>query len=211
MSDLQDLLKKDSDSSDGNEPISNENFTIFSKPAKAPVEYDVYLSESVESAFNYVSLCHKLRNLEEQDSVRIYLANYGGDAHGGSALVSAISDTKALVTMIVTAPVWSMGAILAVSGDNLLIKAPAFLMFHNYTTGLLGKGAAIKADLANTDRWLAQLDKIVVGKFLFKEEHEAIKRDQDVYVHWDDPRMLERYAKKWPKHYGRLFKQALKG
>ncbi len=202
---MSDELKKSNDDLDL-DTSSSEQFKIFTVP-KPGSEHHIYLGDTIEENYKYMDLCHKLRTFTDEDHVKLYLANFGGNMYAGNLIISAMSDCKAYITTIVTAPIFSMASIIALAGDNMLVKSPAFLMFHNYTSLELGKGGALKAAVEHGDKFARQLSENVIGKFLFPEEHKAIRSDKDVYIHWDDSKLLERYARKWPESYKKLYIQ----
>ena len=154
--------------------------------ARHVVDYSIYLSENVESNFEYVKLLETLRRVTKDDSVTLYLANYGGYCSTGFQIANAIKECKSGVDIIVDAPCFSMAAILAVSGKSLKMNPGTFLMFHNYSGGDYGKG---KERLDATVHYYEHFQKAIKNvcyPFLTKDELDAIKHDKDVYISWDE-------------------------
>lgn len=146
----------------------------------------IYLSEQIENNFAYVELLETLRNADANDKVLLYLANYGGLCSTGFQIVNAIKECECGVDIVVDAPCYSMGAIIAVSGASLTMNPGTFLMFHNYSGGDYGKGKErLDATKHFYDHFHRHLER-TCAPFLDKKELEALKNDNDVYVSADD-------------------------
>jgi ATP-dependent protease ClpP protease subunit len=148
--------------------------------------YDVYLNDKINDASCYAGLCNILRHAEALDSFKFFLANFGGKVHGLIHLLSAVSDTKAVVEMEVTAPCYSAGSTLALCGNTLTLYPDTFLMFHNYSTGAHGKGQELIDGILQTDAWVKSYMKRLHQPFLTKDECQRIENDKDVYVKWNN-------------------------
>lgn len=169
-------------------------FEILKYPRQV-CDYSIYLSENVESNFQYVKLLDTLRRVKEGDTVTLYLANYGGYCSTGFQIVNAIKECKAGVDVVVDAPCYSMAAILAVSGKSLTMNPGTFLMFHNYSGGDYGKGKErLDATVHYYEHFHTHL-KEVASPFLSKEELVQLKNDQDVYVDFYDADLKKRIAR----------------
>lgn len=184
-----------------------DDLTSQELPFKIQVEHSVvkthhvYFGEVVEDTHLYVDLVHSLRVASPNDKFLFHLYNYGGSCHTGAFLINAIRSSAAIVTMSVEAPCYSMGAVLALSGDSLMIHPHTFLMFHNYSAGFGGKGGELGERVKNEDRILKSLDHIVCAPFLTKKEIAAIDSDRDVYVHHDDEDLQARLTRHFPNAF----------
>jgi len=85
--------------------------------------------------------------------------------------------------MIVEAPVYSMGAILALAGDHLPDVLPhVFFMFHDYSGVEVGKGSEMHSSIVNFQPYFKALLSDVCSHFLTKVEINAIVKGRDLYV-----------------------------
>ncbi len=166
-------------------------FKIYTESNKGKMHH-IYLSESVESNHGYAKLCHFLRSTDPGDHTIIYLSNHGGSCASGYQLINAVRQSPGQVHMMVDAPCYSMGALLAVAGDSLQMNPNTLLMFHNYSGGSGGKGREMLDLALQHDVWLQGAVKNTAYPFLSKKELTDIAADKDVYVHWDDPALKER-------------------
>lgn len=183
---------------DGNSDENERPFEII-RHARHSSDYSIYLSENVESNFEYVKLLDTLRRVKKGDTVTMYLANYGGYCSTGFQIVNAIKECEAGVDVVVDAPCYSMAAILAVSGKSLKMNPGTFLMFHNYSGGDYGKGRErLDATVHYYDHFHKHL-KEVVSPFLDKYELEQLRNDKDVYVDYYDKDLAKRISRHFKK------------
>ena len=181
---------------DDDDDSSAKKFAIIKRP-KTAFDYTIHLSEHIENNFAYVELLEVLRGASESDTVTLYLANYGGLCSTGFQIVNAIQECKCGVDIVLDAPSYSMGAIIAVSGASLTMNPSTFLMFHNYSGGDYGKGKE-RVDAANHyyDHFHRAL-RNVASPFLTNSELAQLKNDNDVYVSCDDRDLRKRLK----RHY----------
>ncbi len=185
------MLKTTKRSEDMMDDAPESLFKIFTEDRSGRIHH-IYLSESVESNHGYAKLCHFLRASKEDDQIIMYLSSYGGSCSAGYQLINAVRSSPGLVHMMVDAPCYSMGALLAVSGDTLLMNPNTLLMFHNYSGGNGGKGREMLDLATHQDAWLQSAVKNTAFPFLSKKELADIAADRDVYVHWDDATLKDR-------------------
>jgi ATP-dependent protease ClpP protease subunit len=180
------------------DPIITESdvFNVYKKEVVISYNvYQVYLSNSVEDSHKYDAICNLLRMSTQNDIVLFYLANFGGSCHGLVNLVNAVKHTKASVFMLVTAPCYSAGATLAISGDYLYMYENTFLMFHNYSAVSAGKGEEMRLDVEETKRWIHGYFRMYHKPFLTECECKRIENDKDIYVRWDDKDIHSRISR----------------
>ena len=176
----------------------SEVFEII-KRHRSVTDYHVYLSENVESNFQYVKLLDTLRTAGPHDTVTMYLANYGGICSTGFQIVNAMKQCKAGVDVIVDAPCYSMAAILAVSGKSMTMNPGTFLMFHNYSGGDQGKGKErLDATMHFYEHFHKHL-KTIAAPFLTAKELNMLRKDQDIYIDYDDKDLQKRITRHWRK------------
>lgn len=159
---------------------------------------NIYLSEEIKKNAHYHELANKIRQTRKGDVINFYLSSPGGSVASGHQLINAITDTQAKVNMIVDAPCYSMGALLAVAGSSLKMHPGTFLMFHNYSGGAAGKGPDIEDQVVACKQWVYHVFDRVATPFLTKKEMDYIKDNRDVYIHETDenlPARIKRHFK----------------
>lgn len=151
-------------------------------------EYHIYLTDTIASANFYQELLRGLRQLESTDKVIIYLANYGGYVMAGAQIMNALIETPAHVTTKVYGPSYSMGALIACVGDEIILDDFAWLMFHHYSGQFAGKGAESRAIMDALDKLSRDMmvDHCVAKGILTNEQVEQVISGVDVYIHPSD-------------------------
>lgn len=156
--------------------------------------HSIYLSEAIGDPIEYVPILSSLRAAHEHDEFVFYLNTEGGQLATGLQLINAIRDTAARVTMVLDPQAYSMGALLFLTGHELVIPDGAQLMFHNYSGGVpMGKGheqlAEVQAAMKSYERVLR---RVCLG-FLTDDEIKGVMSGQDVWL--DSEEIRERLAK----------------
>lgn len=158
-------------------------------------DYAVYLSGPIGDPAEYIDLLALLRNAGENDRFTLYLNTGGGRLDTGLQLMQAMQDSAAHVRTVADPQAYSMGALLFLAGDELLVKPHASLMFHNYSSGMSGKGNEQLARVQSDMRSYRKVLETVCQPFLQHEEVEAVLRGSDLWLDADDIlRRLKRVA-----------------
>lgn len=132
-----------------------------------------------------------LRESNEGDVIDIDIECEGGSCDVGYKLVQHIKESKAKVNMIVSGPCFSMGSIIAISGDSLEMKDDTFLMFHTYSTAI---GKMKSGDLVNyidhSHKREMILDEKYAKPFLTDSEVKQMHDGKDIYI-WNNDKSLK--------------------
>lgn len=158
--------------------------------------YTIYLGDTVgHNSARYLKLLQTLKNAQEGDIIHIHMSNFGGACHVGFRIAHNIKASKAKVHMHVEAPCYSMGAILAVCGDELTMCPGTFLMFHNYSGGESGKGGEMKMAIKEYSKHFRDSLEYFCSPFLTEDEITKLVKDIDVYIH------ARNYKKRAKRHF----------
>lgn len=160
-------------------------------------KHHVYLSHSFGDMRDYYAVLHLLRTVAPDDSIVIYLNNYGGDTATGLQILNALkaSPTKHL-KLVVDAHIYSMASHFVIDsvkrgGASLEVGDNVLFMFHNYSSLYVGKGnETVSAVLADKEVY-AQWDRDALYPFFSHEEIERMIKGEDMYVHKNNG-LLER-------------------
>lgn len=177
---------------DTSSSCSSDKFEIIERKSESII-VEITLSETVDSNFAYAKLLSKLRDLPyNTEAVHLYLANFGGSCHTGVQLFNAFRYCEVPVDVTVSAPCFSMGAVLALAGRSLKLDPGTYLMFHNYSALEVGKGQELTHAVNHYAEYTRRYDKKILTPFLTLEEVIGLRKDQDVYVSWDDKDLKDR-------------------
>lgn len=155
----------------------------------------IYLGNVISNETITVEVLEKIRSAKKGDKIVIHLAGYGGYLHDGLILLIAIDSSKADITMQVDGPVYSMHAILACAGDNVVVADGATLMYHDYSGGFGGKSIEIKTAIAATEYVYEKMtDRCIDRGILAPLDVFILKLGVDLYLTGEE--VNERIQKK---------------
>lgn len=142
-----------------------------------------YLSEDVGAPDEYTDMIHKINSAGEQDTVFIHLNTPGGRLDTGVQIINAMQNSDARVVTILEAEAFSLGTLIFLAGDELVVNDHCVIMFHNFKGGVVGKGHEQLAQLEATVKWFTELAREIYIPFLSEDEFERIVKGEDLYMH----------------------------
>lgn len=141
-----------------------------------------YFSEPIGEPSEYVDVIHRLHTATENDTIYIHLNTPGGDLATGVQLVGAMQNTCAHVITILEGIAYSLGTLIFLAGDELVINDHGMMMFHNFSSGLRGKGNEMASELNATIEWFASIASDFYLPFLTEDELSRIMRGEDMWM-----------------------------
>lgn len=118
---------------------------------------DVRLSSVIVGNEKYRKLNDILIQANARNTVRFRLAGNGGRISTLIQLMNSIKETKAKTIMIVEGDVYSAHAMLALSGDQIIIKENVMFLFHH--SSALNTDACDQYDKDSKDRGISMQQK----------------------------------------------------
>ena len=182
--------------------INSENHTLFIKQvaefrrtlnhAKNIVEirpkhkvYTIYIERFKELKRGLHSVLNELRTAGSDDKLEIRINSGGGFVNEGKQFYNLMNEKfHNRTTTYLDNHGYSMGALLFCMGDKRVIYPYSDLMFHNYSSGVGGKGGEIISRVEHTDAHIkAFFKKVIVEKgFLSDTEFEKMLIGQDFWM-----------------------------
>jgi ATP-dependent protease ClpP protease subunit len=153
-------------------------------------EISFYIVEPIGDPIDYAEMCHVIRNAGEMDRIRLHLNTTGGNVATGIQIINAIRESAATVTTVLDGEAYSMGAILFLSGDQQAVGDHGQLMFHDYSSGLMGKGNEQRAAVLSAAKWFGKLMVNICSPFLSDAEIEDVLNGRDLWI--DSDEVIER-------------------
>lgn len=153
---------------------------------KEVCNYEVYLSDALDEPILYVELITALRQAGPDDTFHIYLNTPGGRMDTGLQLINAMKESAARIVTILDPHAYSMGALLFLCGDELIVPEHGMLMFHNYSSGLIGKGNEQLAEVQAASKSYERVMSRLCLPFLTKDEIQRILNGQDLWLDSED-------------------------
>jgi len=141
-----------------------------------------YLSGPIEDPSRYTEMIHQIRTAGQNDVVNIHLNTPGGLVSTGVQLISAMRASQGHIVTHLEGEACSMGALLFLTADEMVVYDDSLLMFHNYSGGAFGKGHVLTAAVEATNKWYAKLAKTVCTPFLTAAELKKIFDGADMWL-----------------------------
>ncbi len=182
--------------------ISSENHTLFIKQIpefRHPIDrrkniaqirpkhkvYTIYIERFKELKRGLHSVLNELRTAGSDDKLAIRINSGGGFVNEGKQFYNLMNEKfHKRTTTYLDNHGYSMGALLFCMGDKRVIYPYSDLMFHNYSSGVGGKGGEIVSRIEHTDAHIkAFFRNIIVDKgFLSDVEFEKMLIGQDFWM-----------------------------
>jgi ATP-dependent protease ClpP protease subunit len=148
--------------------------------------YNIDFIGAIDSPDDFKEFFKLLNDVSDKDKINISISSNGGCCRTGAKIIDAIQSSKAFIHMIVTYPTMSMGSTIALSGDSLEFKKDAYLMFHNYSTGMEGKGNELMGRVENYIRYFQAHFRRICKPFLTERECVDMFNGKDIYITSED-------------------------
>jgi ATP-dependent protease ClpP protease subunit len=142
-----------------------------------------YLSDEIGEPKEYTDMIHRILVASPNDILFIHLNTPGGRLDTGVQIVNAMQNSQAKIITVLESMAFSLGTLIFLAGDEMIVNDHCMLMFHNFKGGILGKGQELAAQLEATMKWFSALAKKIYIPFLTEEEFNRILRGEDIYMH----------------------------
>lgn len=155
-----------------------------------------YLSEEIAEPDAYADMIHRINVATPGDVIFIHLNTPGGRLDTGIQIINAMQNSPAKVITVLESMAYSLGTLIFLAGDEMIVNDHCMMMFHNFKGGILGKGQELVAQLDATVKWFAALAKKIYVPFLSEDEFDRIIRGEDLWMHSPEiRRRLDRMIK----------------
>lgn len=144
--------------------------------------FHFYISGPIIEPARYTDMVHYIRVSQPTDIVHLHLNTPGGNLTTGVQIINAIKASQGHVITHLESEVCSLGSILFLAGDEMVVYDNCVMMFHNYSTGYAGKGHEITSYVEATSKWYNKLIKDVCSPFLNDDELDRIIRGEDLWM-----------------------------
>jgi ATP-dependent Clp protease, protease subunit len=155
-----------------------------------------YLSKEIGEAEGYIDMVHRIVSASPSDVIYIHLNTPGGQMDTGVQIINAMRNSQAKIVTVLESTAYSLGTLIFLAGDEMVVNEHCMMMFHNFNGGLIGKGNELVSELEATIKWFASLAKDIYVPFLTEEEFERIVRGEDMWMQTPEiKRRLENMVK----------------
>lgn len=169
---------------------------FFTKPIINVHEF--YLSGEIDSSDEYIQWFDTIRHAGENDAIKIYINSYGGDVFTAIQFMRVLQETNATVIMSVEGACMSAATMIFLCGQTFEVSEHSMFMFHNYSSGVFGKGGEMFDQLQHERKWSERMLKEIYQDFLSAEEITSILNNKDIWM--DGHEVVKRLKAKQKKN-----------
>lgn len=174
----------------GDDPVDisspTDVITIF-RHTKTTTTNNVYLTEEISNQKYYTELFNLLRNSKKEEDIFVfYINNFGGMSHTGIELINSMKHCEAPILARVTAPIYSMAPLIALSADQVYMEPHSMMMFHDYSGIEAGKGNEMESSIKAHQENYRNCFKDYCKGFLTNKEMDNILKGRDLYLNKDE-------------------------
>lgn len=141
-----------------------------------------YISESIGAPAEYVDMIHAIASAGPSDVISIHLNTPGGQLDTGVQLVNAMQNSQAKIITCLEGSAYSLGTLIFLAGDEMVVNDNCMMMFHNFNGGLIGKGNELKSELEATIKWFEAMANDIYIPFITEEEMSRIVKGEDMWM-----------------------------
>ena len=189
-------MKNKNDILDLFKPPIHQNQRVITKQAVNIHEF--YMSGEVESSEEYIEWFDTIRSASQNDVIKIYINSPGGDLFTAIQFLRVLTDTEASVIISVEGACMSAATLIFMCGHQYEISPHSMFMFHNYSSGVVGKGGEMYDRLQHERSWSEKLFQDVYADFLTEREIKQILENKDLWMDGDE--VIKRLKKKIKKN-----------
>ena len=189
-------MKSKNDLLDLFKPPINQNQRVITKQAVNIHEF--YLSGDVEGSEEYIEWFDTIRSASKNDVIKIYINSPGGDLFTAIQFMRVLTETEAQVVISVEGACMSAATLIFMCGHQYEISPHSVFMFHNYSSGMAGKGGEMFDRRAHERIWSEKLFQDVYADFLNEREIKSILDNKDLWM--DSDEVIKRLKKKIKKN-----------
>ena len=165
--------------------------TFFEQPVARLI--NLYLCGPILPAEEYIEWFQILRSVGEHDIVYIRLNSEGGDLFSALQLVRAMEECRGRVVVSVEGLCMSAATLVLLSAENYEISDHTIFMFHNYSSGAMGKGGEMYDQISHFRTWSQKLFTAIYDSFLTPDEIKSMLDGKDIWM--DAAEVIKRLSK----------------
>lgn len=138
----------------------------------------------------YLELIHTLHNMQQEDSIKLYIDGPGGYVDTMVQIVNAIECCRGRVIGVWTGNAASAHSFLVLAMPELQVSPRCRMMIHSGTYGYIGKEQEVTSFVTSTDKFFKDFKKEFYMGFLTEQELKDLDSGKDFYFEY--PQIVKR-------------------
>jgi ATP-dependent protease ClpP protease subunit len=147
-----------------------------------------YLSDDIGEPSEYTDMIHRISYANPADIIFIHLNTSGGHLDTGVQIINAMQNSQAKIVTVLESVAYSLGTLIFLAGDQMVVNDNCMMMFHNFRGGVIGKGNELISQLDATVKWFSAFAKKIYVPFLSEDEFTRLLKGEDIWMHSPDIR-----------------------
>ena len=184
-------LPRSHDSMNESEGLKN-SLQWYESPAGRVITF--YLSGEIKESSLYSDWFQTIRTASETDIIYFRINSPGGDLFTAIQMMRAITESKAHIVSSVEGICMSAATMIFLAADTFEVSDHTMFMFHNYSSGIVGKGGEMYDQVVHTHQWSERLMHEIYKDFLTPAEIKAILDNKDIWM--DSQEVVKRLESK---------------
>ena len=156
--------------------------------------HEFYLCGEIETPEEYIQWFDTIRHSGETDVIKIYINSPGGNVFTAIQFMRVLKESSAKIVMSVEGECASAATMIFLCGDSFEVSEHSMFMFHNYSSGVFGKGGEMFDQLKHERKWSERLLREIYEDFLTEIEIVSILDNKDIWMSGDE--IIERLKAK---------------
>ena len=148
--------------------------------------YEFYISGTIEPPEQYTEVFDIIRHCTPNDTVKIYINSGGGDLFTAIQFMRVLSETEATVVCSVEGICASAATIIFLCADQYELTNHSSFLFHNYSSGVYGKGGEQYDQIIHERKWSDALLHEIYEGFLTQDEITSLLSNKDIWLSTDE-------------------------
>tara|TARA_R110000824_G_scaffold621_4_gene3872 strand:- start:569 stop:1570 length:1002 start_codon:yes stop_codon:yes gene_type:complete len=163
----------------------NKNwYNIKSKASKEIV--DVYIFDEIGAyGLNAKSFIEEIKGYKKKP-MNIHINCVGGDVFDGMAIYNIIKKRTATTTVYIEGIAASMGSVIALAADNVIMAENSLFMIHNAWGGAMGEAKEMKKTAKLLDKISGEIADIYVKKTKLPYDKVKDMMDEETWLNADE-------------------------
>ena len=143
---------------------------------------EYYLSGEITDPEDYTDWFDTIRHADENDVIKIYINSCGGNLYTAIQFMRVMSECKGTIIASAEGACMSAATIIFLCADQWEVSPHSVFMFHNYSSGTVGKGGEMFSQLVHEKKWTERIFTNVYSHFLSDAEIKSIIEDKDIWM-----------------------------
>ena len=165
--------------------VMKENwYNIKSKKSTKVV--DVYIFDEIGSfGMNAQSFIEEIKEYKNS-SINLHINCVGGDVFDGMAIYNILKKRSAKTTVYIEGIAASMGSVIALAADSVVMAENSLFMIHNAWGGAMGEAKEMKKTAALLDKISGEIADIYVKKTNLPLDKVKEMMDEETWLNADE-------------------------